>query len=291
MKRLPIPRFEMVPLVGPCSVAFREFRQRAFTHAWHEHPEAELTWIVRGTGLRHVGDSVEPFGPGDFCLIGPNLPHTWLSGSTGQEGVRSLVLQFDPSRFGAEFRSLPEFARIEALLERAVRGIAFPNADPEAIFQKVGPEGAPMRRLAAVLEVLDSLADSPGSRSLSLSAWGASGPRRPAGDRLSRVMAFIASQTDRRVPQSEAARAAGLTPAAFSRFFRRMVGKTYRDYLCDLQLGRAIRLLIESDLSISEVACASGFDNLSTFNRSFRLKRGIPPRDFRARLAVDRKPI
>src|SRR5580692_12119407 len=93
------PIFEEVPFVGPVSVAVREFEFPAFRFPWHRHPEVELTWILEGSGLRCVGDSVEPFQAGDFCLLGPNLPHAWLSAPTKTSGrARSLVIQFDPAR-------------------------------------------------------------------------------------------------------------------------------------------------------------------------------------------------
>lgn len=282
MKPVLSPRYENIPLAGASSFTRRGFRQKTFDFPWHQHPEAELTWIVRGTGLRYVGDSVEPFGPGDFCLIGANLPHTWLSGSASRKGVHSEVLQFDPAHFGTEFHALPELARIHSLLELAARGICFQHNKPEKLFRKIDRATSPICRLAAVLEVLDALAGSPARRVLCLSSWGNSSRRRPAGDRLSRLMCSLAANSDLYPTHQEAARLAGLTPAAFSRFFRRVVGKYYRDYLCDLKLGRALRLLIESDLSISEIAYASGFDNISTFNRAFRIKRGLSPREFRA---------
>jgi AraC-like DNA-binding protein len=84
------------------------------------------------------------------------------------------------------------------------------------------------------------------------------------------------------VSHREAARVAGLSPAAFSRFFRRNVGRTYQDYLARLRIGLACRALIETERSVSEVAFASGFGNLSAFNRAFRKLRGVTPREFRA---------
>ncbi len=280
MKLLPPPVFEKVPLCGAGSVSVREFRRSAFTYPWHEHPEVELTWIVRGGGLRYVGDSVEPFGPGDFCLLGANLPHSWRSEQGIRGGVRSWVLQFDPARLGHDFCSLPEFARPGELLHRACRGIVFEGLNPEQVFQKIRDAKTSMSRLAQVLEILDFLADAPRSRELSLSAWGKSSRALPSA-RLPRVMAFIADRADGDISHAEVARVAGLTPAAFSRFFRRAVGKTFQNYLSDLRLGHACRLLLESELSISEIAYASGFSNLSTFNRSFRSKRSMTPREFR----------
>lgn len=276
------PLFEKVPVGGVSSLAVREFRWPSFTYPWHEHPEVELTWIVRGRGLRYVGDSVEPFEPGDFCLIGSNLPHTWLSESPCASGVHSRVLQFDPLRLGEEFLRLPEFAGAAHLLKQAEHGLQFRRElRPEAVFRRIQRAGSPLQQLAALLEILETLVEAPSARALSLSAW----PRNPcteaSDDRLARVMSCIASRSDGPLPQREVARVAGLTPAGFSRFFRHAVGRTFHAYVTDLRLGRACRLLLETGRTVSEIAFASGFGNLSNFNRSFRLARGMSPRTFR----------
>ena len=109
MERAPSPLLEEIPLAGPVSVSVRKFEFPAFTYPWHQHPEVELAWVMAGSGLRYVGDSVEPFQAGDFCLLGSNLPHTWLSPHPAPRGpVRSFVVQFDPTRLGDSLFSLPD---------------------------------------------------------------------------------------------------------------------------------------------------------------------------------------
>ncbi len=100
------PIFESISPPSEGSFVCRGFTPPAFTFGWHFHPEIELTLIVRGQGKRFVGDDIANFRAGDLCLLGPNLPHTWLSdqphptdGSTSE----SIVIQFLPDCFGAGF--------------------------------------------------------------------------------------------------------------------------------------------------------------------------------------------
>lgn len=288
MQVLPQPVLERVPRSGAASLAVRDFRLPAFRHPWHQHPEVELTWILKGRGLRHVGDSVEPFQEGDCCLLGANLPHTWLSRTRG--GVRSLVVQFDPAIWGSEWQRLPEFAAIRSLLDRAARGLRFESSAASRLRGRLEENtGRPLRQFTAVLEVLDELARVKRVRPLSLTPWG-SRTRPPCDPRLGQVLAYLTRQTGGPVSQAEAAALARLTPAAFSRFFRREVGKTFRAYVTDIRLGEVCRQLLETNRTISEVAFGAGFGNLSNFNRAFRAARGVPPSEFRRRARGDIGP-
>lgn len=274
------PLLERIPLSGPASLAIREFKAPAFRYPWHQHPEIELTWILKGSGLRYVGDSVEPFHAGDFCLLGSNLPHAWMSSEQGNGPVRSLVVQFDPARWGTTLLQLPEFARIADLFDRAARGLCFGGARSGRMRVKLCGRISPLLQFTALLEILEELAADPRARPLTLAPW-LPGRRAKSDSRLSAVLAYLGENATGRVSHAQAARLARLSPAAFSRFFRRAVGKTFQAYLTDLRLGEACRQLLESRRTISEIAYDVGFGNLSNFNRSFRLARGMPPGEFR----------
>lgn len=274
------PFLEQIPFTGLATIAVREFEASAFRYPWHQHPEVELTWILEGSGLRYVGDSVESFHAGDFCLLGGHLPHTWLSADGSPGRARSLVIQFDPRQWGSAFLALPEFAKVAGLLKRAAHGLHFESISiPKAL---AGPlqKASPLRKLTKLLEVLEQLADHPLARPLSLAPWGLD-DRRTDDPRARTILSHLSCHASLPITQKDAARLVRLTPAAFSRFFRRTVGKTFSAYLTDLRLGEACRRLLESDQSISHIAFDVGFENLSTFNRSFRLRRGMSPREFR----------
>lgn len=280
MERVLQPLIESVPLVGPVSIAIREFRLPLFDHPWHQHPEAELTWILRGEGTRHVGDHVETFRAGDCCFIGPNLPHAWLSPPQWKGGCRSFVCQFDPGKLGGSLLHLPEMSAIRELLQRSEKGVRFKGAEVSASLRGMRRANVPLDRVLALLRSLDRLARHAFDGTLSLNAW-TSPPHNARDPRIERVLGYVSRHLSTGIRQAEAARHAGLSPAAFSRVFRTAMGRTFRDYVTDLRIGLACRQLLETRRPINDIAFACGYDNLSNFNRAFRLRRGMPPSEFR----------
>ena len=274
------PIVEKVHFDGTSSLTVREFKLPAFSYPWHRHPEVELTWIIEGEGLRYVGDSVETFQPGDFCLIGSNLPHAWLSTSP-KRGVkaRSLVVQFDTDWLGDALLQLPEFTFLSRLLAKAAHGLSFAAAVGAETGRKMRAATGSTLRLTALLEILHTL-DQAKARPLSLAAW--SDSRAQGSDpRFSVILEYLAKHARDEVSHAELARLIGLSPSALSRLFQRVMGKTFQGYLTDLRLSLACRDLLTTDKTVSEIAYGAGFGNLSNFNRSFRLRRGITPSDFR----------
>ncbi|MGH8017870.1 MAG: AraC family transcriptional regulator [Opitutaceae bacterium] len=286
MKPLAQPLREDVPLIGPVSVTFRRFDLPAFTYPWHFHPEVELTWILEGNGLRHVGDSIRPFDAGDCCLLGANLPHTWLSSrTTSTPRARSFVVQFDPKRFDDLLR-LPEYSRVAQLLRKASCGLRFEPDLGRRLLRRLRSRAKALSRLSMLWEILDTLANCADVESISTRSWpdGRSVERDPS---LSRVLAILSEQEGGHITQADVAASIGMTPSAFSRFFRRAMGRSFQDYATGLRLGLACRQLLDTDLNVSEIAFASGFGNLSNFNRAFRIRHGMTPSEFR-RESLDR---
>lgn len=277
----PVPLFEEVPRIGPASFTLREFRLPAFTYPWHRHPEVELTWIIRGSGFRYVGDSVEPFQEGDFCLLGPNLPHAWLSAKSSPDtDVCSLVVHFDREHLVAPWLHLPELAGVGPLLDRAARGLRFDERLGVALREKLVSRPTSALRLTSLVEILVELSTTTPVQTLTAAPWSTQDVMR--GDRrLARVLNYLNEHANESIQQAEVARAVRLSPSAFSRFFQKHMGRTFQSYLTEVRLSRACRQLIETNLTVSEIAFASGFGNLSNFNRSFRLRRGMSPTEYR----------
>ena len=100
--------------------------------------------------------------------------------------------------------------------------------------------------------------------------------------RVARVMLVLLGDIRKRYSRAEAAEVAHLEPAYFSRRFREVVGLTYSQWCTKMRLDTATELLAKSDLSISEVACAVGYHDVTTFERNFRRHAGFSPRAYRS---------
>src|SRR5260221_12201924 len=104
--------FEHVNHNRDLGILFRDVSATGLAFPWHFHPEIELTHIVRGSGLRYVGDSIEPFTDDDLCLVGANVPHCWLTEQESSRPVHARVIQFLPDSIGQQLGSAPMFKPI-----------------------------------------------------------------------------------------------------------------------------------------------------------------------------------
>jgi AraC-like DNA-binding protein/mannose-6-phosphate isomerase-like protein (cupin superfamily) len=246
-----------------------------FGFDWHYHPEHELTLIVAGEGRRYVGDRVSDYGPGDLVLVGGDTPHTWESATAGWHEAVTLQFQHDA------FFERPEFHDTARMLAAARHGLAFtgPVADAAAATMVTIAGLAPARRTLALLDILVSLAEQPAQTLATRSL--VTGVDAAARGRLDRVIGMIRRDYADEVSVGRAADLVAMTPDAFSRFFRRQVGRTFTDYVNDVRLAEASRRLVESDAAVSAIAVGCGYPNLSHFNRRFRAQTGMSPREFR----------
>jgi AraC-like DNA-binding protein len=284
--------FENHPLEANTSFAFKEFRKQThFPFNWHYHPELELTLIVKGRGLRFVGDSIQDYSEGDLCLLGSNTPHTWQSAPGPGQSVHSVVILFTREFLGSEFFEKPEARGINELFERARRGLSLNGRTRQAVAaQMMKMRTTPRGSFQHVLDLLAMLAAIAGAakRECVPLAHCELDPilNKDAHRRLRSVLNFINNNPGEIPAQGDVARQVRLSPAAFSRFFKRCVGKTYVSYLNELRIGRACRALIETDQNITQIAYGAGFNNLSNFNRRFRAMKGITPRAYRKKIGL-----
>ena len=280
-------RNEAIPIDARNSFVMRDFKLRNFVFRWHHHPEAELTLILRGHGMRFVSDSIESFGAGDLCLIAPNTPHTWSTEPTDGT-VRSLVVQFNLGLWGRELMCLPEIRPIVRLLSRARRGIQIGGKTRNRVRKLVMAlyrtrTGSPLR-IARLLEILATVSESVTTGDCrTLAAASPSSTPAARNDRLlEKVIQRLRDGLEDAPTQAQMARMIGMSPTAFSRFFKLQMGRTYMEYLTEWRIGRACRLLAEMDLNIINVAQQSGYSNLSNFNRRFKQIKAMTPREYRA---------
>lgn len=258
----------------------------AFPFEWHYHAEMELTFIEAGTGTRIVGDTVEPYGPGNLVLLGSNVPHTWASQKPARKrgAHRAVVVQFTADRFAGI--AGPEFMAIRDLLERCGRGLRFPtNPVPASEWTKLHTE-AGLDNWCRLVRVLDRLARAQDAVPIVSKAY-ISTPANGAQRRHERALALIASRvTEGPVYLHEIARAVHLTPAAFSRAFQRLAGQTFVAHVNELRVTRAARLLAETDQPVADIAFTCGFGNLANFNRRFRARYRQTPTSYRSAYRV-----
>lgn len=287
------PRFEKVSAGLDRSFHVEERRIARFDSPWHFHPEFELTLIVESRGRRFVGDSIEPFAEGDLVLLGPNLPHFWHNEGRQAPGAKahSVVVQFRKDFLGQEIWDKPEFTAVRNLCARAARGLHFSGlaARRASAGMRTLPTLSGLPRLLELLAILEGLADARHTRALASAAYEPSLDSR-AEERLARVYTFLMRSFRDPLTLAQIARVAAMNREAFSRYFKRATGRNVSAFLNELRIDDAGRLLRETSRRVADIATEAGFATLSNFNRRFRERTGVTPRDYREAFVEEREP-
>ena len=278
-------RSEFEKIVTPSQSSFvcRRYVVPRFSTPWHFHPEIELTLIVKSKGRRFVGDSIAPFADGDLVLIGSNLSHFWCNEwkTKSLEEAISIVVQFREHFLGEDFFQKPEMRLIRRLFQRASRGIQFLGKTRDRIAQKMEEMGGSqgLDRVIGLLKILSILAESHDYKLLSSPEHAPSLNTKYMG-RIDKIFQFVDQNHRQSIRLDDVAPQVHMAPSAFSRFFRQKTGKTFSAFVNELRIGDACRLLMEEEMNVTEACYASGFNNVSNFNRRFRQLKGVNPRQF-----------
>ncbi|WP_264521409.1 AraC family transcriptional regulator [Flavobacterium sp. N1994] len=259
------------------------FEMPFFEFKWHYHPEYELTYIVKGKGMRLVGDSYLPFQSGDLVLLGSGIPHTWESDSNNQEMVAAVVIQFSENFIESVMNS-QAFYQIKKLLQSSVRGLFFPNpqANDMASRMKLIANEKGVKQIAALLNVFDDLTNIK-CETLASSFYAPKNSKENE-TRINTVFNYIKQNAATSMSLEQAAASIHLTTGAFCKFFKKMTGKTFSDYVNEIRIGNACTLITQTDKTIAQIAIESGFENQTYFNRIFLKKKNCTPKQFRMQL-------
>ena len=265
---------------------FLGVRNPGFNCPWEVHPEHELILVLRGHGYRIVGDNVASVGPGDMVFVAAGLPHLWHEErAKGAQAGEALVIQFAEGFLGEGLLKLPALEPVRRFLRNAERGLQImgPTCKRIRLLMKKMDRSKGLDRIVQFLQVLNCLADSKDCHPIASPDFVANRQLYDQ-ERMDRVFQFLTSHLERDIRLREAAKLANLSDSAFSRFFRGHTGKTFPQFVNELRIGRACRLLTEGEKNITEVAFECGFSNLSNFNRQFHRLKGVSPREFRCQV-------
>lgn len=258
--------------------------KESFTYPLHKHEEMELNFVEHCEGARRiVGDSIETLGSYDLVLLGSGLEHNWSQHNCESNSIHEITIQFSRELMGEQFLAKNQLTGIRALLENAKRGIAFDLSAIMKVYDKITriTEGQPgFYRVLKLMEILYILSLEENYHLLASKSF-ANVKNTPENQRVRKVEEYIDAHFQGEVRLKTLSEIAGMTPAAFSRYFRMQTGKTVSDYIIELRLGYAARQLVDSSTSIAEICYDCGFNNISNFNRIFKKKKGCSPSTFR----------
>lgn len=281
---------EITPLTeGDCFLVF-DRKKKIFDFPLHFHPEFEINFIYQGTGLvRVIGDHHHPIGNYELVLCGPNLLHGWIQEQVSDNMIHEITVQFHENLFPASFLNRNVSAGLKSLLRRAQGGIIFPEETAKALEPALislsQQEG--MAAYLSLLQLLDNLSHAPAQQVLTSLSNEEYYCRE--GDRMRMAYEFIRKNFHRKIKIEEIASALNMTVISFSRMIKQRTGVTFTDFLNSFRIGYAARLLLDSELDISDIAFRCGFFNQANFNRIFKKSRGCAPSAFRESFTGTRK--
>ena len=250
---------------------------------WHCHEEYELHMITATSGKAFIGDWIGPFEPGHIVLCGPKLPHNWISLDIPPEGVaqRDLVIQFKYTPIEQACKTIPEFAELLPLLERARHGIEFFGLSHvgQTHWRRV-KESKGSRRLAAFLDLMTDLARCTDYRMLSSVQM--QGVENAAElDQINTIVNRITENVALPFTGAQMAVELNMSETRFSRFFKRTTSHTFTDFVNQVRIHRACQLLMSTDRYVANICYDVGFSNVANFNRRFLELKGTTPTEFR----------
>lgn len=258
-----------------------------FTFPRHYHPEYEIVYIIKSYGKRFVGDNIEEFRDGDVVLIGSNLPHYWKNDSifyqkdTGLK-VQAIIIHFTRDFFKTEFDSYYEFSSIKDLLQRASKGVVLESPDRE----KIGKYLMRLIKLSGLkqtlyfLKILDIFARTKDYRLLSSEYFQNDFSYLYGNNRMDKIMEFINQHYKEKIKLEDISNCIGMNSAYFSRYFKEKTGKSFISFVNEIRISYACDLLIDNNMSVSQICFECGFNNISNFNRIFKKKTGFSPLEY-----------
>jgi AraC-like DNA-binding protein len=266
-------------------VKAEEFKFNDFP--FHSHPEYEIILILESAGQRIVGDSITEFTPVDLCMFGANLPHTFYTKGLGNEAVNQVVIQFHENFLGPGFFDRKHFKQIKDLLQRSSQGIVFTGQTRLTLTQKITAlvEKNPAETVIGLLDILHLLSISQEYTLLSSPGF-LNDLNFDESTRMSNVYDYILDNFKRDLSLNEVAAIANLSPSAFCRYFKKFTRKTLSEFLIDLRIGYACKLLQSNNMGISQISLDAGFNNVSYFNRRFKILKGETPMEYQRHFII-----
>jgi AraC-like DNA-binding protein len=253
---------------------------------WHYHQEVELIHFKKGEGTQFIGDSIKSFKSGDIVLVGSNLPHYWrFDDSFFDENTKETadirVAHFCEDYWGKAFLELPENVPLKSLLERAKRGLQITGKTRVRIAgileQLLHADGS--NRIILLVEALSIIADCPNL--VTLSSIGFKHDfAEVENDRISHIYEYAIKNFKRPILLEEIANVANISPNSFCRYFKSRTRKTFSQFLIEIRVGHACKLLIENNLSIKQLCYESGFNNFTSFHKFFKQIMGKSPLNY-----------
>ena len=261
----------------------------------HKHTEYEIMLFTQGSGKQFVGEGVADFKEGDIALIGSNVPHLHLCNTKLDASIQAKpgageALQFLPNIFPAQMEELPDYQEIYTLLRKSQFGVRFYEEglfeEIKGLLQKID-DAQYTSRLIILLQILERLAGCKHSRLLSDTAYNSLNRLETAHEPVDKVYNYLFNHFKEKISLKDVAEYVKQNPSALCRYFKQRTDKSIFGCLAEIRIGHACKLLSYSNLSISQIAFESGYNNIPYFIKQFETYTQKTPKEYRSQINCD----
>ena len=268
------------------SYTIKSLKDAYFDPNWHFHPHYQLFTVVEGTGTRFIGDDIRHFEAGDSVFLAPNMPHLWRSDPAYFDKdstlkVQGIVVYFTADFLGKDFFEKPEMYGLKQLFINSERGLSLSNSLNETIVKDLkeleklnGFEG-----ILKLLSILQKLAQSNDYQYIASISY-ENTHKISETERMRVVHEYVLKHYKEKISLSAVATLANMTEAAFCRYFKNRTNKTFSEFVSEIRIGHACKMLLADKVSIAQICYESGFNTVSNFNSQFKALKGKSPKQF-----------
>lgn len=280
------PQLHKLPIASNSSFFYSKYDCDYYERPWHFHKEFELVLITKSTGKKFIGNKVSQFEAGDLTLIGSDVPHLFRNDDfhydlANKMMASSIFIHFTEDFLGEKFFQIPEMIRVKHVLDKSSLGLNIVGSLQKNIVEQLHEMDSqnPSKRLITLLEILLSLSNS--SDIQTILPVGFSANHHGDTDKINKVFEHIMQNYKQEIYVTDIANELNMSVASFSRYFKNHTRKTFSDYVTEIRISHACKLLMENNHSVSEISFMSGFENMSNFYRHFKKHIGVIPKDYK----------
>jgi len=268
------------------SYLVKTLKEPFFDPNWHFHPHYQLFTVIKGTGTRFIGDDIRHFNVGDTVFLAPNMPHLWRSDreyfeKDSQLMTEGIVVYFKEDFLGSEFFEKSEMYDVKTLLKKSERGLDLTGQLKEELVNDLKnlPVDSGFQGIIKILSILDKLSKSTDYQYIASTTY-SNTHKISETERMRRVHEYVLKHFKENINLSTVASLSNMTDAAFCRYFKSRTNKTFSDFVKEIRIGNACKILQDENKSISQTCYESGYNTVSNFNNQFKSLKGISPKQY-----------
>jgi len=290
---MPKPKFLSSDASPDKAVSVKYYEVPHFENPLHYHKELELAYIIEGYGTRYVGSSIKSFEKGDLVLVGQELTHVWISDEVFYEEsnpllTKAIVVKFNANFAGNDFFKLQEAHQLNKTFSKALGGLKIEgktNNEIGDIMYKMLDQ-SPLEQILSLIQILNLISKSEEVQILSpFDLHKSSNPKEK--DRMNKIIQYTTLNFRDKISLEDISKVANLSKSAFCRYFKNTVKMNYNDFLYEIRVQYACKLLLEKEMGTIQICYEAGFNNPSSFSQIFKKVKGIPPSQYRKQNSIE----